>query len=253
MESIGSEVHNVKVGDRVYIFGAITGSYADYTICNDSNVFKLPNHISFEEGACLGTPAFTAYRALFQKANGKSGESVFIHGASGGVGLSAIELALSAGLTVVGTAGTSIGTETILKLGVKHAFNHNDPNYLQEIQALYPKGFNICLEMLASTNLSKDFQIMPSRGRIAIIGNRGEILINPRDIMSKELQVYGVALLQSTTEELKEASEYIGQCLEKRQLNPLITMRYNFENAPSAHTEIINRTNLSNGNIILVP
>jgi NADPH2:quinone reductase len=247
-------VTNVKVGDRVYIFGALSGSYAQYSLCNSSHVFHLPSHISFEKGACLGTPAFTAYRALFEKSKGKSGETVFIHGASGGVGFAAIQLAKSAGLSVVGTAGTQEGLDAIISAGASRAYNHNHPDYVTQIQTDFPKGFDICLEMLASSNLRTDFSLMCGRGgRIAIIGNRGEITINPRDIMSKELSVYGVALLQSTGEELSRASQMIGECLERGQLDPVISMRYTLEESPLAHQEIIERKKLNIGNIVLIP
>ena len=252
VSSVGSDVTEIKVGDRVFIFGAITGSYAQYTLCNASNVFKLPNHVSFEKGACLGTPAFTAYRALFAKAKAQSGETVFIHGASGGVGLAAIQLAQAAGLKVVGTASSVDGLETLARMGV-HTFNHKDPNYIQQIKSSYPDGFDICLEMLASVNLNTDFSLMRSRGRIAIIGNRGELTINPRDIMSKELSVHGVALLQSTPEEMKSASQFIHKCLEENSLDPLVSMVLPLEEAPQAHQEIIERKKLTIGNLVLVP
>jgi NADPH:quinone reductase len=252
VSSVGPDVTHLKVGDRVYIFGAISGSYAQYTLCSASNIFKLPNGISFEKGACLGTPAFTAYRALFTKAKAQSGETVFIHGASGGVGLAAIQLAQAAGLKVIGTASSAEGLETLIRMRVE-AFNHKDPNYIQQIKSAYPEGFDICLEMLASTNLNTDFSLMSTRGRIAIIGNRGELTINPRDIMSKELSIYGVALLQSTPEDMKSASEFINKCLEEAVFDPLVSMVLPLEEAPRAHQEIIERKKLTIGNLVLVP
>ena len=109
VHSIGSDVKNVAVGDRVYIFGALTGSYAQYTLCGEENIFHLPANVSFEKGACLGTPAFTAFRALFDKARGRPGDLVFVHGATGGVGLIAVQLARASGMRVVGTAGSESG------------------------------------------------------------------------------------------------------------------------------------------------
>jgi NADPH:quinone reductase len=252
VSSVGPDVTDIKVGDRVFVFGAITGSYAQYTLCSAFNIFKLPHHVSFEKGACLGTPAFTAYRALFAKAKAQSGETVFIHGASGGVGLAAIQLAQAAGLKVVGTASSSDGLETLIRMGVQ-TFNHKDPNYIQQIKSSYPEGFDVCLEMLASENLNTDFSLMRSRGRISIIGNRGEIKINPRDIMSKELSVHGVALLQATPEEMKSASQFIYKCLEEKLLDPLVSMVLPLEEASQAHQEIIERKKLTIGNLVLVP
>jgi NADPH:quinone reductase len=247
-------VSDLKVGDRVYIFGALTGSYAQYTLCDSTKVFKLPSHISFEKGACLGTPAFTAYRALFEKAKAQAGETVFIHGASGGVGLAAIQLAQAAGLQVTGTASSQEGLLKLQEMGVT-AFNHKDPTYLQQIRSspAFSHGFDICLEMLASTNLSADFSLMKPRGRIAIIGNRGEITINPRDMMTKELSVYGVTLFQSSSEELNTASIFIHQCLEEKKLDPVVSMTLSLEDAGLAHQEIIDRKSFTTGNLVLLP
>jgi NADPH:quinone reductase len=242
---------DLKIGDRVYIFGAITGSYAQYALCDNTKVFKLPSHVSFEKGACLGTPAFTAYRALFEKSKAQAGETVFIHGASGGVGMAAIQLAQAAGLQVTGTASTQEGLLKLQEMGVI-AFNHKDPNYIQQILAS-SQGFDICLEMLASTNLNADFSLMKPRGRIAIIGNRGEIKINPRDMMSKELCVSGVTLFLSSGEELKTASLFINQCLEEKKLDPIVSMTLRLEEAGLAHQEIINRKNFTTGNLVLLP
>lgn len=111
VSEVGSDVKDIKVGDRVYVFGALTGSYAQFTLCNSSNTFKLPGNVSYEEGACLGTPAFTAFRALYNKARGQPGDVVFVHGASGGVGLMAVQMARAGGMRVVGTASSHEGMQ----------------------------------------------------------------------------------------------------------------------------------------------
>jgi D-arabinose 1-dehydrogenase-like Zn-dependent alcohol dehydrogenase len=111
VHSVGTNTKKFSVGDRVYIFGGVSGSYSQYSLCNAANVFHLPSTMTFEQGACLGTPAFTAYRALFEKAKSQPGETVFIHGASGAVGLAAIQLARAIGMRVVGTAGTNKGIQ----------------------------------------------------------------------------------------------------------------------------------------------
>src|SRR3954468_11938055 len=91
IESVGEAVTNLKPGDRVYTADSITGSYAEFTLCNAADAHKLPDNITFEQAAGLNIPYSTAYRALFQKAKAQPGETVFIHGASGGVGTAAIQ------------------------------------------------------------------------------------------------------------------------------------------------------------------
>jgi NADPH:quinone reductase len=116
IHKIGKNVKHLKIGDRVYFLGSSSGSYAQYAICPSKFVYLLPDEITFEQGACLGTPAFTAYRALFEKGHVAPGERLFIHGASGGVGLMVLEMAKAIGAIVIGTAGTSEGIQVISSL-----------------------------------------------------------------------------------------------------------------------------------------
>src|ERR1700676_4562667 len=127
VEAVGEGVTKVKAGDRVYTAVTITGAYAEYALATESQVHQLPAKITFAQGAGLWVPYGTAYTALRHHANARAGETVLIHGASGGVGLAAIQLAKSMGLTVLGTASTQRGLETIKKEGGEHTFDHGKP------------------------------------------------------------------------------------------------------------------------------
>jgi D-arabinose 1-dehydrogenase-like Zn-dependent alcohol dehydrogenase len=78
--------HGTYISQLIYVSTCLhqptnyPGSYAQYSLCQASHVFPLPAHVSFAQGACLGTPAFTAHRALFEKGRGRAGDSVFVHG-----------------------------------------------------------------------------------------------------------------------------------------------------------------------------
>ena len=86
---------------------ASTGTYAELTVNDARHVHTLPPALSFAQGAAVGVPCSTAWRALFQKAGAVTGETVLIHGGSGSVGTAAIQLARAAGLTVIATAGSA--------------------------------------------------------------------------------------------------------------------------------------------------
>jgi len=117
VEVVGNEVTAFKQGDRVYTDGSLTGSYAEFALCDLSQVHPLPANISFSQGAALGVPYATAYRALFQRGQARAGESVLVHGASGGVGIAAVQLARAHGMNVLGTAGTERGLQLVLEQG----------------------------------------------------------------------------------------------------------------------------------------
>ena len=106
VEAVGPGVTTVKAGDRVYIGATSTGAYAELSVCEPTEVHPLPANVSFAQGAAVNAPYATAYHALFHRAHGEAGETVLVHGASGGVGIGAVQLARTRGLTVIGTAGT---------------------------------------------------------------------------------------------------------------------------------------------------
>jgi len=83
VEQIGDSVTEFKPGDHVYTAGSLSGTYAEFALCGIEQVHCLPKNVSFAQGAAMGTPYATAYRGLFQRADGKPGETVLVHGASG--------------------------------------------------------------------------------------------------------------------------------------------------------------------------
>ena len=193
IDQIGEGVKTVSTGDRVWFLGTATGSYAEYGLCNADQVHALPERVSFAQGAAVGVPYLAAYRALFQRGAALPGETVLIHGATGGVGLAAVQLARAAGLTVFATGGTEQGRLAVLENGAHHVFDHRALGYTAEVmEATGGRGVDIILEMLANVNLAKDLTLLARHGRVAIIGSRGKIEIDPRDAMAREADIRGM-------------------------------------------------------------
>lgn len=238
--SVGADVEGWKVGDRVYVWSPKgSGTYAELTLCDAAEVFALPANVSYEQGAALGVPYSTAHRALFGKAGGQAGEFVFIHGATGGVGVAAIQLALAAGLKVGGSAGSAEGEAFLESLGVRYTTNHNAPDYLSDVLGMTcGRGCDIILEMLANENLGRDPQVLAPFGRIVVVGNRGQVEVNPRDWMSRDATVYGMTVFNTTLEERAQIHRDIHTGLEKGQLKPVISQRFSLQEAPQAHLAV---------------
>src|SRR5580658_4070748 len=196
---IGALVRHVNVGARVYTSGSVTGAYANMTICQETDVHPLPDHASFAEGAALGIPYGTAWRALFQRARAVPGETVLVHGATGGVGTAAVQLARAAGLTVIGTAGSDKGAQLVSDLGASRVLNHRVPDYLTEVLKITEnRGVDIILEMLANANLGKDLHILARHGRVVVIGSRGKVEIDARELMVRDADIRGMLLFNAT-------------------------------------------------------
>src|SRR5215468_4861808 len=157
VEAVGTGVTVVKPGDRVYFGGSVTGAYAELSLCDQAQVHPLPGEASFAQGAAMNVPYATAYHALLNRGHGQAGETVLVHGASGGVGIGAVQLARARGLTVIGTAGTDKGRRLVLEQGAHHVVDHTGAGYVDEIMRLTgSRGADIVLEMLANVNLQKD-------------------------------------------------------------------------------------------------
>uniref|UniRef100_A0A8C3N9W3 Uncharacterized protein n=1 Tax=Geospiza parvula TaxID=87175 RepID=A0A8C3N9W3_GEOPR len=240
IESVGEHVTAFKKGDRVFTLETLSGGYAEYAVAAANRVFPLPEKLDFRQGAAIGVPYFTAYRALFQKGCAKAGESVLVHGASGGVGLAACQIARACGLKVLGTAGTEEGMNVILGNGAHQAFNHRDPNYTERIKACTgPGGVDIIIEMLSNVNLDADLQLLSHAGRVMVVGCRGRVEINPRDTMSKESSIIGVSLFLATEEERRECATAVLDGIEAGWLKPVVGLEYPLEKVAKAHEDII--------------
>lgn len=240
VEKTGANVTKFKPGDRVLTADAGSGTYAEFAVFSERQLIKLPENISFEQGAGVFVPYATAYRALFEKAKAKKGETVLIHGASGGVGIAAIQWAKNAGLTVIGTASSDEGRALIKEQGADFVVDHGDENYLNEILAITNgKGVEIILEMLANVNLQKDFDVLARFGRISIIGNRGSLEFNPRAIMSKDASVFGLSLFNATEAQMNEIHKAIFEGLREGFLKPIVGKTFPLEKAVEAHRSVI--------------
>ena len=240
VEAVGENIGKFKVGDIVYTADSVSGTYAEFVVCKENQVNHLPDNVSFEQGAGVFVPYATSYRALFQKAKARKGETVLVHGASGGVGIAAVQWAKNVGLTVIGTASSDEGKRLVKEQGADFVFNHSHENYLQQIlKATENKGVDVILEMLANVNLVKDFDVLAKYGRIVVIGNRGSLDFNPRLTMGKDATIYGMALFNFSTEEETEIHREIYKGLSEGFLNPIVGKTFPLADAPKSHHEVI--------------
>lgn len=256
VEATGPLADTLRPGDRVYVCGitggAFSGAYAELVLCERSQVHPLPDRLSFAQGAAVGVPYATAYRALFQRAGALPGETVLVHGASGGVGTAAIQLAVAHGLTAIGTAGTDRGLELLREQGLQHALNHRQPDYLRQVlDATGGRGVDVVLEMLANVNLANDLSILAMHGRIVVVGNRGTIEIDPRMTMARDASIVGMALWNVAETDLARIYAAIGAGLANATLRPVVGRELPLGEAPRAHEAVMEPG--AHGKIVLVP
>ena len=252
VEQIGDSVTRFKPGDPVYTAGSISGTYAEFALCKTEQVHQLPANASFAQGAAMGTPYATAYRGLFQRADAKPGETVLVHGASGGVGTAAVQLARACGLRVFGTAGSDQGRKLAREQGAHEVFDHRAPDQFEQImKATDGRGVDVIVELLANVNLAKDLTILAKSGRVAIIGSRGHVEIDPRDAMQRDADLRGMVLPNTPPAEMASIHAALVAGLEKGTLRPVIGKEFPLAEAAEAHRAVMGSGAF--GKIVLLP
>ena len=252
VEQVGADVSEFKAGDRVYTAGSLNGTYAEFALCKKEQVHPLPANASFAQGAAVGTPYATAYRGLLQRAVAKPGETVLVHGASGGVGIAAVQLARAHGLRVFGTAGSDEGLKLAREQGAHEVFDHRASEHFEQImKATGGHGVDVIVEMLANVNLGKDLAILAKGGRVVIIGSRGRVEIDPRDTMQRDVDIRGMILPNTPSAELASIHAALVAGLENGTLHPVIGQEFPLAEAAQAHRAVMESGAL--GKIVLVP
>ena len=237
VEQVGSKVTAVKEGDRVYgsTTDGMNNAYAEYVAVKENFVHPLPDELSYSQGAAIPVPYFTAYRALIHLANAQPGETVFVHGASGGVGVAAVQLARGMGLQVVGTAGTAEGEELVKHAGAHHVVNHREEGYMEKVkEAVGGGGADIIIENVAHKNLKKDLEVVGAGGRIVLIGGIGDIAINPLELLLREVAIYGVIFFRMSTQQLFQTRCAIQAGIKAGWIRPKIWQELPLEKASEA-------------------
>jgi NADPH2:quinone reductase len=250
--SVGDGVRRVRAGDRVYTSGSVTGTYARACVCREPDVHLLANRLTFAQGAAVGVPFATAWRALFQKASLRPGETVLVHGASGGVGSAAVQLARRHGCVVVGTAGSGAGRALVGELGAQHVLDHTRANHLDELAtSTSGRGADVVVEMLADRNLDDDLGCVAMRGRIVVVGSRGTVVVEPRKAMTREATVLGMSLFNATDAELTEIHDALGSAFEDGSVSPRVSREIPLTAAARGHEEVMRPG--ATGKIVLIP
>ena len=252
VEAVGAGVSRVANGQRVYLAGTLSGSYAELALCAEAQVHPLPERVSFAQGAAIFVPYVTAYRGLFHRGQAQPGETLLVHGASGGTGIAAVQLARAAGLIVIGTGGTDKGRMLVAEQGAHHVLDHRAPDHLDQLLALTGgRGVDVILEMLANENLGKDLRVLALGGRVVVIGSRGTVEINPRDAMGRDAAILGMTVWNIPEHTMASIHAALGAGLENGALRPVVGQEMPLAEAPRAHLKVMEPG--AYGKIVLIP
>jgi NADPH:quinone reductase len=256
VETVGADVKDFAPGQRVYVagFGAMAagaGTYAELARCTPAQLHPLPARTTYAQGAALGVPYATAYRALFHRAAARPAETVLVHGATGGVGIAVVELAHAHGMRVIGTGGTDAGLAAVREHGADVVVNHGAAGYTDAIMgAAGGRGVDVIIEMAAHINLDRDLSLLAKRGRVVVVGSLGRVDIDPRQTMSRDAAILGMTLFNATDGEIAEIHAALIAGLSNGTLNPVVGSEMPLGDAPRAHEAVMKPG--ARGKIVLV-
>jgi NADPH2:quinone reductase len=244
VESAGPGVAGLSAGDRVYVAGAapvpLNGTYAERVLCTAAQVHALPRHLTFPQGAAVNVPYATAYRSIVDRARAQPGETILVHGGSGGVGIASIQIARAMGMTVFATAGTDRGRALVVEQGAHRAFDHRAADYLASIAAASGgRGVDVIIEMIANVNLDKDLGLLARNGRVVVVGNRGRVDIDARQTMGRDAAILGMTLMNATPQDLVRIHAALGAGLANGTLTPVVGREFPLADAPAAHAAVM--------------
>jgi NADPH:quinone reductase-like Zn-dependent oxidoreductase len=254
VEAVGAGVTHVKRGDRV--FGrSFAGGYAEKTCLVANEAVALPANLSWEEGAAIPIPFFTAYRALHHKAALKPGETVLVSAGGGGVGVAAIQLAKVINARVLTTVGSREKADRTLGLGADVAINYRAQDFVAEVQkATGGKGVNVIIENVAADNFAKDFAALAPNGRIVLIGTGtgkgADAAFGVFGALSKDATIYGMSLVNAGSV-IQEMAAALIELFTGGRIKAIISRAYPLSETQQALADLV--AGRVFGKLVLIP
>jgi NADPH2:quinone reductase len=262
VEAVGPGVTQFEPGQRVWgsnqgLLGR-QGTFAEYITVDECWAYPTPDGVSDEQAAAIALVGITAHLGLFLHAGLKRGESIFVNGASGGVGSTVVQMAKLTGARVIATVGSPQKAEAILNLGADYAIVYRavEPNLA--LRKITPGGVNVWWETTRTPDFDKIVGALASRGRIILMAGRDArppFPVGPFYV--KGGTIHGFVMFSAHPDEQRDAAEDINAWLVAGKLKPRIDRVLPLAEAAAAHRlqedNTINNSGVLAGKIVLKP
>ncbi len=239
---VGKGVKDVRVGDRRAILRGDVGvfrwgSFAEQVSMQAVNLVEIPTGWTEEESSCATLVYMAAYRALTMWEPLKPNSVVLVTGASGGVGVAAVQLAAAMGHTVIALSRSEEKQQRLKELGATFTFNPDDPGWSAEAKTvLESRGVNLAVDNIGGTLLPKVIETMGELGRISLVGELGGPVPNfyTGTLFSRRLRIGAMAVGYYTPEEGHTAWKDLLAIMARTGARPLVDHVFSFEELPKA-------------------
>ncbi|MDO5618006.1 NAD(P)H-quinone oxidoreductase [Kocuria sp.] len=256
---IGPDVdaaRNLKVGDRVCAL-LDSGGYAEEVVAPTANVLPIPESITMEEAAGLPEVLATVWSNIFMEARAQPGETVLIHGGSGGIGSAAIQMCNAFGLNVLTTVGSAAKAEYVRELGAQ-AIRYDTQDFAQQVLDLTDgQGADIILDVVGAKYLESNIKASAEDGRLVIIGLQGgrTAEIDLARLMGRRLHLIGTTLRarppRQKAEIMAQLKKHVWPLVESGRIAVRIDRTFPLDEVAAAHEYFDSGAHL--GKVLLVP
>jgi len=240
VEAVGPEVTQFAPGDRVWgsnqgLLGR-QGTFAEYACVQQHWLYPTPEEVSDRDAAAAALVGITAHLGLFRDAKVKSGETVFVHGGSGGVGSCVVQMAKAIGARVITTAGSPEKVQACKQLGVAMAVNYKDDDVDAAIRRFAPDGVDVWWETLREPDLERIVGHLAPGGRVIIMAGREArppLPVGPFYV--KDCSIHGFAMFNAPPRQQRKCAAEINRWLAKGKLRPRIDRVMPLSETAAAH------------------
>jgi putative PIG3 family NAD(P)H quinone oxidoreductase len=243
-----------QVGDKVCaLLGG--GGYAEYAVCDARHALPIPGALSFQEAAGLPETVFTVYANVFEHGALKAGETLMVHGATSGIGVTAIQMGKAAGAKVIATARGADKAQAALKLGADVAVDATSEDFAEV--ARREGGVDVVLDMVGGDYFGKDLDALKTGGRIVFIAAQGggDVTLPVFRLMQKRAVVTGSTLRPRDADEkarlAAEIERVVWPWIAAGKIKPQIDATFPLEDAAKAHAHLEGGSHV--GKVVLLP
>ncbi len=236
----GPQSRRFRVGDRVWgsnqgLLGR-QGTFAEFCAPEESWLYPTPEGVSDAAAAACSLVGITAHLGLFREANLQAGETVFVHGGSGGVGSMVVQMAKAAGARVITTAGSDEKVRICQQLGADRVVAYRQEDVAAALQAFAPGGANVVWETKREPDFDQLTGYLAERGRLILMAGRDArppFPVGPFYV--KGCSLHGFVMFKATPEEQQRCAADINRWLASGQLQPRIACEFPLSEAAAAH------------------
>ena len=240
VEAVGPEATRFRPGDRVWgsnqgVFGR-QGTFSEYAAVDESWLYPTPENTSDQQAAAIAMVGITAHLGLFAKAKLQSGETLFVHGGTGGVGSCVVQMAKAAGAGVITTAGSDEKAEACRRLGADLVVNYRHEDVDAAIREFAPKGVDVWWETLREQNLERIVGHLALRGRVILMAGRDSrppLPVGPFYV--KDCSIHGFVIFNASPSQQRACAEAVNAWMEEGRLQPRIDRVMRLSETAAAH------------------